>query len=102
MIFEHVFGMPRHKNDEKPDGKEIIAQELLGALKEAYPGETSFTREDAERVYAHSHDIPLTDLKEHHKVIVGHALSTLAHSSHANLFFTGEVYWLTPNPETRH
>lgn len=96
MIFEHVFGRSPKKHTENADGKEAIFQHLLGALRKTYSDNDSFTREDAERVYARSHDIALTDLKEHHKIIVGHALSTLAHSSHSDLFFNGEVYWLTP------
>lgn len=101
MRFERVFGTP-NKHKDQHEGKEVIVQQLLRALKEAYTEDTSFTREDAERVYARSHDLPPKDLKEHHKVIVSHALSTLAHSSHGDLFFTGEVYWLTPRPKTAH
>ena len=101
MKFENLFGGGRKEQFENRDGKEVIAQELLRALEQSFPN-TSFTRADAERTYAQAHGIDPKELKEHQKVVVLHALNTLSHSSHRDLFFTGEVYWITPYSKTTH
>ena len=101
MKFENLFGNSRKERSEDTDGKEVIAQELLHALEQGFP-DTSFTRADAERTYARTHGIDPNELKEHQKVVVLHALNTLSHSSHGDLFFTGEVYWITPHSKTTH